>query len=175
MKYICLALAFALLSQHLVDSRAAPNEIVGHAIVRDDATLLIKNRVIHLFGIYIPPTNRECRKWENPVRCSSRAGLSLDFRVSGFIRCYPKYENADGSLTAVCYVDRTTFDTGEDLAAYLIQQGWALATPDAPFEYSALERIAENQGLGVWGFQVDAFSRRPFGARHWHRDRDGRR
>jgi endonuclease YncB( thermonuclease family) len=53
-------------------------------------------------------------------------------------------------------VDRTSFEEGEDLAAYLIRHGWALARPGAPFEYHALERIAREQSAGVWGFSVDA-------------------
>ena len=30
-----------------------------------------------------------------------------------------------------------------------------LAAPYAPFEYHALQRIAESRGMGVWGFDVD--------------------
>ena len=41
------------------------------------------------------------------------------------------------------------------MAAWLISEGWALALPDAPFEYVALERIAHAQQRGVWGFTVD--------------------
>jgi endonuclease YncB( thermonuclease family) len=165
------ALALLLLLPLVSMTARAANEIVGLAIVQDDGSLLIKNRVVRLFGIYLPPTDRQCRAWISPVRCSSRASLALDFRVSGFIHCFPQYENDDGSLSAICYVDRTTFNPGEDLAAYLIEQGWALATPDAPFEYEALERIARSQGRGVWGFSVDAYSRRPFREhRRHHRD-----
>jgi endonuclease YncB( thermonuclease family) len=135
-------------------------EIVGHAIVRSDGTLLINERVVRLDGIYLPPTNRQCRDWIRPVRCDSRAVLALDFKVNGFIRCYPQSENRDGSLNAVCYVNRTSFDPGEDLAAYLIERGWALALPGAPFEYHALEKIALSRELGVWGYQVDSFGDR---------------
>jgi len=131
-------------------------ELVGHAIVQSDASLLIKGEVVRLDGIYAPPTGRDCREWIQPVRCDSRAALALDFKVKGFIRCFPTGENDDGSINATCYVDRTSFDPGEDLAAYLIQRGLALALPDAPFEYHALEKIARNQGVGVWGFTVDS-------------------
>ena len=31
----------------------------------------------------------------------------------------------------------------------------ALALPDAPFEYHALEKIARHRGLGVWGMPAD--------------------
>jgi hypothetical protein len=124
---------------------------------------------VHLHGIYIPPTERQCRSWINPVRCDSRAVLALDFRVRGFIRCFVQQENQDGSLDAVCYVDRTPFDPGEDLAAYLIRRGWALALPHAPFEYHALEKIASKRELGVWGYPVDSFSERVFPEGSGHR------
>ncbi len=133
--------------------------LVGHAIVQDDASLLIKGQTVHLFGVYIPPTNRQCRAWISPLRCDSRAALDLDFKVSGFITCFPVSENDDGSLNATCYQDRTSFHQGTDLAAYLIERGWALALPDAPFEYQALEKIARNQGVGVWGYTIDSIER----------------
>jgi endonuclease YncB( thermonuclease family) len=48
------------------------------------------------------------------------------------------------------------------LGAYLIREGLALAGPDAPFEYQALERIAQTNGFGVWSFQADQFRFRRF-------------
>lgn len=139
---------------------AAAQELVGHAIVRSDGSLLINEQVVRLDGIYLPPTNRQCRDWIRPVRCDSRAVLALDFKAQGFVRCFPQSRNTDGSLNAVCYVDRTSFDPGEDLGAYLIERGWALALPHAPFEYHALEKIAIAQEVGVWGFPVDSVSGR---------------
>jgi endonuclease YncB( thermonuclease family) len=139
---------------------ASAREIVGHAIVRSDGSLLIKERVIHLDGIYLPPTDRQCRDWIRPVRCDSRAVLALDFKVKGFIRCYTRSENEDGSLNAVCYVDRNSFNRGEDLAAYLLERGWAIALPQAPFEYHAIEKIAHSREVGVWGYQADSIGRR---------------
>ena len=140
----------------------AGREFEGLAIVRDDGSLLIKERVVRLHGIYIPPTDRQCRDWIRPVRCDSRAVLALDFRAKGFIRCFVVREHDDRSLEATCYADRTSFDPGEDLAAYLIERGWALALPDAPFSYHALERIASQRQLGVWGYPVDSFGDRVF-------------
>lgn len=135
---------------------ASTAKFEGHAIVRGDGSLLIKNRVVHLYGIYMPATNRQCRAWISPVRCDERGVLALDFFVRGFITCFEKVRNEDGSVDAVCYRDRSSFDAGTDLAAYLIEHGWALALPNAPFEYQAMERIARNRGVGVWGWQVDS-------------------
>jgi len=155
-----LVLVLIALSAPMV--AGAPRELEGLAIVRSDGSLLIKERVVWLYGIYIPPTERQCREWIRPVRCDSRAVLALDFRVKGFIRCFVVEEYADGSLGATCYADRTSFDPGEDLAAYLIERGWALALPNAPFAYHALEKIAMQRQLGVWGYPVDSIGERIF-------------
>jgi endonuclease YncB( thermonuclease family) len=139
----------------------AQQHIVGHAIVRDDGSLLIKERVVRLHGIYIPTTNYQCRAQISPVRCSERAVLQLDFKVRGFIHCFVQSANEDRSLDAICYVDRTPFREGEDLGAYLIRNGWALALPNAPFEYHAMEKIAQTRGVGVWAeFLVDSITPR---------------
>lgn len=139
---------------------AGPREIVGLAIVQDDGSLLIKGESIELFGIYLPDTGRQCSTRQRPVRCAPRAVLALDFRVRGFVTCEPRGRSAEGKTQAVCHVDRTGLSPGEDLGAYLIQRGWALALPNAPFEYHAMERIARAKALGVWGTAVDAVSPR---------------
>lgn len=129
----------------------AGNEIVGLALVQDDGTLLIKGHSVVLYGIHLPPSGRDCRDWIGPVRCGPRAVLALEAKVKGFIRCDRRLTDVDGRIHAVCHVGRTGLDPGEDLGAYLARNGWALALPNAPFEYHALERIARSRGLGVWG------------------------
>jgi endonuclease YncB( thermonuclease family) len=151
-------LSAVLLALASAPSLAGRDSFEGLAIVRDDGSLLIKNRVVVLYGIYLPPTDNQCRDWSTPVRCNPRGVLALDFKVKGFITCFPRGEDSEGRVHAICYVDRTSFDPGEDLGAYLIQRGWALALPNAPFEYHAMERIALARGLGVWGFYADSFS-----------------
>ena len=143
------AIAVPLLTQ-------AEPKILGHAFVRDDGSLWIKDQVVHLYGIYLPPTGRQCQSNLSPLRCGSRAVLALDFKVKGFVHCFPQWENPDLSLDAICYVDRTSFDPGIDLAEYLLERGWAVALPEGPFQYQAIEKIARSRGLGVWGWQVDS-------------------
>lgn len=138
----------------------AADSIEGHAIVNNDGSLWIKNHEIVLFGVYLPPSRRQCRDWIQPLRCDSRSVLALDSLVRGFITCFPEGEDGEGRIHAVCYVGRTGFNPGTDLGAHLIQEGWALALPNAPFEYHALERIAQTRGLGLWGFLVDSFTER---------------
>ncbi|HXV26339.1 MAG TPA: nuclease-like protein [Alphaproteobacteria bacterium] len=134
---------------------AAADEFTSYAIVREDASLLIAGRVVRLYGIYIPETGTTCRTFISPAQCASRAALALEFKTDNlFVTCRELVALSDGSVSAYCWVEEDEYEV-EDLAAYLIRQGWALAAPGAPFEYAALERIAERRGMGVWGFQVD--------------------
>lgn len=127
------------------------------AFVQDDATLRVAGRTVRLYGIHIPETSNFCRGGLQPVRCASRAALALDFRIQGFVYCDPVTRRADGSLDAVCRVDgRGGRNRREDLAAYLLRHGWAVALPGAPIEYVTLERIARAHGRGIWGFQADS-------------------
>lgn len=147
-----LAQAFVVLLSAPTQTSAA--DIFSYAMVEDDATLTVRGRKIRLFGIYIPPVGRTCKSLSRPIRCASRAVHALDFKIgANFVRCKPVVKHTDRSLTAVCRAD------GVDLSAYLISKGWAVALPDAPFEYYTLERIAKGQNLGVWGFQVDSIIR----------------
>ncbi len=127
-------------------------DISSFAFVQDDGSLRVAGQQVRLYGIYIPPSGQSCRSFERPLRCGSRAALALEFRISGdFIRCRILSTNPDGSVNAVCH------SGDEDLAAWLLQRGWALALPDAPFAYTAMERIARARGVGIWGIPLDNF------------------
>lgn len=153
-----LAVVLTLLTQG--PAHAVPAQLSSYAIVQADGTLKVQGYTIHLFGIYIPPGERRCEDRIRPVRCGSRAALALRTKITGFVDCRPQGVYADGSVAAVCYSDAVFRNRSVDLGAWLIQEGLALAGPGAPFEYRALERIAERQGRGIWGFLVDEFDRR---------------
>lgn len=131
-------------------------DISSYAFVNDDGSLRIRGRTIRLYGIEIPPTNRTCRDFVLPVKCAPRAALALDFKIgASFVHCDVKGKKADGSLIAICRSDDV------DLAAYLLERGWAVALPYAPVRYHTLERIARHRGVGVWGIPVDRIIRKP--------------
>lgn len=141
-------------------SAGARADIKSYAIVQDDASLLMRGKTIRLAGIYIPSTGQICNSNIRPVRCAPRAAQALEFIIRGFVHCQERGRFSDGSLSAFCWVGRSSFSEGRDLGAYLISQGWAMARPDGPFEYQALEDIARSRGLGLWGFQADDIRRR---------------
>lgn len=128
----------------------ARTEISSFAFVQEDGSLSVAGYLVHLYGIYIPPTDHTCYTFIRPVPCGTRASLALDFKISGdFVHCMEQAKNPDGSITAICTAN------GEDLSAWMLQKGWALALPDAPFQYVALEKIARSRGIGIWGIPVD--------------------
>jgi len=148
---ICTVLTVSVLSTTSVSA----SEISSYAVINEDATLRIKSKTVHLYGIHIPKTSRNCRTNVSPVVCGSRAALALEFIVQGFVRCELIEKNSDGSYIGWCRVNASHFNEGEDLSAYLVEHGWAVALPNAPFEYHVLEKIARSRGTGVWGFQID--------------------
>jgi endonuclease YncB( thermonuclease family) len=133
----------------------------SYAVVQGDGSLIIQGRVVRLHGIYIPEPGQFCNTLMHPrvlpPYCGTRAAVALNFKIQGFVTCSEMGEYDDGSVSAICWTGRSNFNPGTDLGAYLIRQGLALAGPDAPFEYVALERIAASNGVGVWSFQVDQF------------------
>jgi endonuclease YncB( thermonuclease family) len=136
-------------------------EISSSAIINEDGTLRIKGKTIRLYGIHIPRTDRTCRSHQLPSVCGSRAAIALDFKIDGFVRCEILDELEDGGIVGRCRVNASRFDEGEDLSAYLLEKGWAVALPDAPFEYQTLEKIAQSRQFGVWGTPVDRVVGRP--------------
>lgn len=138
----------------------AAREISSYARVNEDGSLRINGHTIHLSGIHIPDTNRTCDTNRLPPVCGSRAVLALEFKIDGFVRCEILSRNPDRSLNGWCRVEASHFDEGEDLAAYLLKRGWAVALPDASVEYQTLEKIARTRGIGIWGFPVDKINRR---------------
>lgn len=147
--------ALVALTPALMRPARAQSEISSFAFVQQDGTLKVAGSLIHLYGIYVPPTDQTCYTFIRPVPCGTRASLALELKISGdFVHCNPTATHADGSVTARCVAGNT------DLSAWMLQQGWAVALPDAPFEYTALEKIAQSKGIGVWGIPVDTLRRR---------------
>jgi endonuclease YncB( thermonuclease family) len=141
LQLLLLSLASAVLPQ-----QTNAQEIVSYAHVQEDGSLKVRGQKIWLYGILIPATDRTCRTYLIPIECGPRAVLALEFKIGPFfVSCEKKREREDGSITALCRVK------DEDLSAWMLRNGWAVALPDAPFEYKALEKIARHHDRGIWG------------------------
>jgi endonuclease YncB( thermonuclease family) len=130
----------------------AATVVDGLVIVREDGTLSVGGTRVRLFGIYLPQFERDCRTSIRPPVCAPKAVLVLVDNVDGFVRCEIVRRGPDGVAEGICgQRGRDLFAPREDIGAFLVQEGFALAAPEAPPEYFALERLAESRGLGLWG------------------------
>ncbi len=108
--------------------------------------------MVALAGIDVPTFDRTCRQGLTPLRCGPRAVLILDSKVSGFVHCEVTGRRSERLLEGRCTVAaRRLFDDRIDLAAELLQEGWAFARDDALSLYRALERMARSREIGIWG------------------------
>jgi endonuclease YncB( thermonuclease family) len=156
--WLCGALMFAGIA--FARDAAAAAEIHSYAIVQDDATLRVRGQTIRLYGVYVVDLRPFCDSTFRPTRCQTRAAVALASRIQGFVRCVPQVQYDDRSIGAFCSIRGTGTPSRQiDLGAYLIEQGWAVALPEAPFGYHTLQEIAKVNGRGVWGFQADRIIR----------------
>lgn len=133
-------------------AEAAPRQLEGSAVVREDGSIAIAGEIVRLFGIWIPQTGRTCTSLQNPTFCAPGSVQVLNQKVRGFLLCQEVRRLDDGSIEAYCgQRGRRMLDPRQDVGAWMVQEGWALARPDAPPEYRALERLAESRELGLWG------------------------
>ena len=134
---------------------AQAQTLKSYVFINEDGTLRIKKKTVHLYGIHIPKSSTNCRTSQHPPVCGQRAALALEFKIKSFVRCEIISENPNGSLTGQCFANYSNFEEGDDLSAYLLERGWAVALPDAPIEYHTLDRIAQSRGIGMWGIAID--------------------
>jgi endonuclease YncB( thermonuclease family) len=128
----------------------AAEVVDGLATVQGDGSLRVGGQTVRLRGVYLPDADPACRSLTRSAPCSSRAVRALQGKASGFVRC-GLVRGGGGVLQGTCTVpgpDR--FGPGEDLAAWLIERGWAMTTPDAPARYYSLEALARSRGAGLW-------------------------
>lgn len=129
--------------------QAAParaETLQGATIVREDGTLWVSGRRVQLWGVVLAPSPPTCLPDERPASCGQRAVLALDRMLDGaFARC----EIVCQPLPPAPISARCTA-RGQDLAAWLLINGWAVADDGAPGHYRSLEHAAIVQGRGVW-------------------------
>src|SRR5215213_5976667 len=139
---LMLVLAIATPAPTWADSEL----IAGRAAVIDGDTLEIHGERIRLFGIDAPESGQTCLDARGQrYRCGQKAALVLDARIgAGVVTCERKGTDRCGRTVAVCRV------FGEDLGAWMVGLGWALAYRTYSTRYVAAEELARSRGLGMW-------------------------
>ena len=121
-----------------------PN-VSGRARVVDGDTLDIGRTRVRLHGIDAPESRQSCladgRRWP----CGERATRALDQRIgSRTVSCEERDRDRYGRSVAVCRA------AGEDLNAWMVRAGWAIAYRRYSRTYVAEESSARAARRGLW-------------------------
>jgi len=125
---------------------AAASSIEGIPRVVDGDTLVIGLTKMRLEGIDAPETDQICMnqngdKWT----CGIDARDRLENRIAGrSIRCSPNGTDVYQRSLATCWL------AGQNLNAWMVQEGWALAYLKYSSAYQQVEEDAQVHRRGLW-------------------------
>jgi endonuclease YncB( thermonuclease family) len=130
----------------LLTSPCAADPEIGRASVIDGDTLEIRGTRIRLHGVDAPESGQSClsRNGKN-YRCGQHAALALSDKIgTSNVSCEQKDIDRYKRIVAVCTV------RGEDINAWLVQQGYALAYRQYGTDYISEEEKARAAKRGLW-------------------------
>ena len=121
-------------------------DLAGQATIIDGDTIEIHGTRIRLFGIDAPESRQTCEAAGQVYRCGQQAALALADHIGRHtVSCTSKGDpDRYGRMIAICTA------SGDDLSAWLVEQGWALAYRRYSTAYVGQEQAAESAGLGMW-------------------------
>lgn len=130
---------------------ARSQTIQGVASVIDGDTIAIHGNRIRIHGIDAPESDQICRtragqRW----RCGQQAANALADRIGrSSIRCVGQSYDRYRRLIAVCYRG------SEDIAGWMVTQGWAVAFRRFSLDYVPHEQAAMRARRGLWAGTFD--------------------
>jgi endonuclease YncB( thermonuclease family) len=124
---------------------AEHDRLAGTASVIDGDTIEVHGRRIRLFGIDAPESDQMCTASGQRYRCGQRAALALaDFIGRQPVSCDQRDTDQYGRAVAICSV------AGQDLGAWLVSHGYALAYRRYSQRYVPTEEAAAAARHGLW-------------------------
>lgn len=141
--------AFLLLV--LFGSPAHSETISGTATVIDGDTIDIHGNRIRLHAIDAIESRQRCTRTDGTEwRCGRDAAFALSNHIGRTpVSCTVSDTDRYGRLVAVCFL------RGEDLNAWMVKNGWAVAYRRYGLDYVQEERLARKRGAGIWSAQFE--------------------
>ncbi|MGU3664630.1 thermonuclease family protein [Methylobacterium sp. A49B] len=124
----------------------AAGTVSGPATVVDGDTIEVQGTRIHLYGIDAPETAQSCETAAGrEYRCGREAMQALNARIAGaVVTCERREGSVAGRVAGICHAH------GEDLSAWMVGQGLALASRHVTTAYNRQEGRAWATRRGIW-------------------------
>lgn len=142
MKRLLVGTAAFLMSLNVA---LAAESIVGVASVIDGDTLEIHGQRIRFHGVDAPESSQLCVREGKPWRCGQAAANALSDHIGRqTVSCEPLKTDRYDRTVGRCTVN------GEDVEAWMVSSGWAVAYRHYSQDYVAQEEAAKKAKAGVW-------------------------
>lgn len=120
-------------------------DVSGRARVIDGDTIEVSSARIRLFGIDAPESAQRCLAGSRRWPCGEQATRALAGRIDGrTVACEERDRDRYGRVVAVCR------SGGQDVNAWLVHEGWAMAYRRYSTAYVGEEAAAKAARRGVW-------------------------
>jgi endonuclease YncB( thermonuclease family) len=141
-----ILVAAALVGVALIAERFVP-ALNGAVRISDGDSFELGGERIRLDGIDAPELHQSCGAPDKLWPCGERARAALEaIMAEGKVSCRPVDEDRYERAVSVCEAG------GRDVAARLVEQGWAVATG---LTYAGEQRAARAAGRGIWAGPFD--------------------
>ncbi|MEQ8354646.1 MAG: thermonuclease family protein [Kiloniellaceae bacterium] len=119
--------------------------IAGRASIIDGDTIEIHGTRIRLHGIDAPESDQTCAVAGENMRCGQQAALALADRIGQeTVSCDQRGRDRYDRIISVCHA------SGEDLNAWMVANGWAMAYRRFSTDYVRQEEAAAAAKIGIW-------------------------
>jgi endonuclease YncB( thermonuclease family) len=157
-----LASVPALAQQPQGQTQQQSQDLFGTPVVMPSGHLMLNGTEITLWGISPLAADQQCWRGEVAWNCGQQSLQALSMYTEGHVvRCVAK-GGGGGAITAQCFRQDGKDKEGEDLARYMIEQGWARDHREVSGGiYAYDQQKAWNGKHGVWNGRFQT-------AEDWH-------
>jgi endonuclease YncB( thermonuclease family) len=139
-----IAVLFASLGLALSHPTMAET-LAGVPVVIDGDTIEVDNKRIRLFGIDAPEKRQTCLSSQGDWPCGQVAAQELTQHLSKkSVVCIEHGRDRYKRMIATCRIG------SEDIGAWMVGRGWALAYRHYSLAYVPDEEMAKDAGKGIW-------------------------